>query len=208
MHQVQREAREGGDRARDVGDDDDLGLGRSRGLEAQVERHAAGRQAAAHRVAQVHRAAVAPAAPAREAHGELAAQGAQRALELGHLVAVGVHDVEVLGQGAAHRARQRLGAAVLDQALADHALDLALEGLDPRVGLVAREARVELVAGGVRAHGQAHLEGLEVEAAQGPVEVVGAADGPARLHPGEARHRLARRAAQRRGRRRRAASGR
>src|ERR1019366_7273408 len=49
------------------------------------------------------------AAPAttREANGEFATQWAKRALQLGHLVAIGVHDVQVLGQGLTHRFGQR-----------------------------------------------------------------------------------------------------
>ncbi len=73
VHEVQREAREGRDGPRHVGDDEDLGLGGSRRLEAKVDRHPTGREAPAHRVTQVDRPATTSAALSRESHGELSA---------------------------------------------------------------------------------------------------------------------------------------
>ena len=60
------------------------------------------------------------------------------------LLAGGVHDVDVLGQRLAHRAGQRLGAAVLDQAAADLGLDGAAELLDARLELVRRQPLLQL----------------------------------------------------------------
>jgi len=50
-----------------------------------------------------------------------------------------VHDVDVLGQGLAHAAREDLGAAVLDEPAADLGLDGALQLLDAPRGVVAGE---------------------------------------------------------------------
>ena len=193
MHQVQREAREGRDRPRDVGDDEDLGLRGPRRLEAQVERHAAGREAAPHGVAQVDRSAAAAAALAREAHGELAAERSQGALELGHLVAIGVHDVEVLGQGLAHRLGQRLGAAILDEPLADLALDLGLELRRCASATSSRASRAASSSSGERPSPSRRASSdVQFEVAQRAVEVVRAADRSTRLHARVPRDRLAR----------------
>jgi hypothetical protein len=89
--------------------------GRGR-LETQIDRHAAGREAAAHGLAKVHRSATTtPATFARQAYRQFATQRSKGPFELGHLVAIGVHDVEVFGQRLAHRLGERLGPAVLDQ---------------------------------------------------------------------------------------------
>ena len=53
VHEVQREPGEGRHRPRDVGDDDDLGLGRPRVAELGVDRHAPGRQRVPHGGAEV-----------------------------------------------------------------------------------------------------------------------------------------------------------
>ena len=179
------------------------GLAGSRRLEAQVDRHATGREAAANGVTQVDRAATSAASSAREANGEFATERAQRALELGHLVAIGVHDVEVFGQRLAHGLGERLGAAVFDESLTDDAFDLGLQ--------LSRCAREPLRARGAGTAGRHHsrpsrealLQVLEIEIAQCPIEVVRAADRTTRFHPGVARDRLTgRQRAAPRGRRR------
>ena len=57
----------------------------------------------------------------------------------GQLVAGGVHDVEVLGQRAAHRPRERGGAPVLHEPAADLVFDRALQLLDAALGVVLGE---------------------------------------------------------------------
>ena len=73
--------------------DEDLGFGRPRRLEAEVDGHPAGREASAHGVSKVDRTATATPALAREAHREFSTERSKRALELGHLLAIRVHDV-------------------------------------------------------------------------------------------------------------------
>ena len=117
VHQVQRETGEGRDRPRHVGDDEDLRLGRPRRLETQIERDATGRETATNGVAKIDRSAATASPFSREANRQLSTERSQRPLQLGHLVAVRVHDVQVLGQGFAHGLGQGLGSE--------------LNGLDP-----------------------------------------------------------------------------
>ena len=114
----------------------------------------------------------------------------------GQLVAGGVHDVDVLGQRLAHRAGQRLGAAVLDQAAPDLGLHGPAELLDAGLVLVGGQPLLEVGQPVARRPGlglahQLGQHGVEVEVPQRPVEVVGAADRAARLHAGVAVDRVA-----------------
>ncbi len=149
----------------------------------------------AHGVAEVERALAPVPALAGESGGELAGQRVERLLQRLHLVADGVHELDVLGQRLAQRLGHRLGAAIGDQPAADLGLDLGLELLDAVLVLLFLEALLErrelaadLLPGGLH---QLLEHPVEVEVAQRAVEVVGAADGAAGLHPGEALHRLA-----------------
>src|ERR1035438_10762890 len=95
---MEREAREGRHRTRDVGDDENLGLGRVGRLEPQIDRHAARGQAAPYGVAKVDRTTTTTSASTCEANRQFATEGTKRAFELRHLVAIRVQDVKVLGQ--------------------------------------------------------------------------------------------------------------
>ena len=191
----QREAGERRDRAGDVGDDDQLRLRRPRVLELRLGRHTAVRQRVANGVAEVERTLASVPPLARQAGCELAGQRVQRLAQQLHLVATRVHELDVLGQRLAQRLRHRLGTAVGDEAAADLRLDLAFELVDAILELLALEPFLERRESAVRCvprrlH-QLLEQRVEVEVAQRPVQVVGAADRAARLHPGEALHRLA-----------------
>ena len=126
-------------------------------------------------------------------------EGLDRPLELLHLLARCVHEVDVLGQRLAQRARHRLDAPVGHQPTTDLGLDQLPELLQAGLELLALEpvgqrvvgrlvARLALAALGAAFHhplGQA----VVVELPQRAVQVVGAADRTPRLHPREARHR-------------------
>ena len=146
-----------------------------------------------HGVAEVERALAAVAALAGEAGGELAGERLQRLAQRQHLLAAGVHEVDVLGQRLAQRLGHGLDAAVGHQPAADLGLDLLLELLDAALVLVVLEPLLELgelavhlLAGGLH---QLLEHAVEIEVPQRAVEVVGAADGPARLHAGVAARR-------------------
>ena len=148
------------------------------------------RRASAHGVAEVERALAAVAALAGQAHGELAGERVDRLAEVGHLLPRGVHEVDVLGQRLAQRLGHGLDAPVGHQPAADLGLDLLLELVDPVLVLVVLEALLERAQRlGRVLPGLLHelLEhAVEIEVPQRAVQVVRAADGPARLHAGEA----------------------
>lgn len=86
VHEMQREPGEAGDRAADVGDHEDLGLGRPRVLELGLGWHAAVAQRVAHGVAEVERALTAVAPLASQADRQLAVESVDRLPEEFHLV--------------------------------------------------------------------------------------------------------------------------
>jgi hypothetical protein len=97
-----------------------------------------------------------------------------------------VHEVDVLGQRLAQRLGHGLDAPVGHQAAADLGLDLLLQLVDAGLVLVALEALLErgerlgrLLAGLLH---EPLEHAVEVEVPQRAVQVVGAADRPARLH--------------------------
>ena len=146
------------------------------------------------RLAEVERAAV-PVPPAlREPGRERARQRVDRPLELLHLLARRVHEVDVFGQRLAQRARHRLDTAVGDEPAADLGFDQLLEDLEPAFVVLAREALVERAFADLLSSCCACSiilldETFGVELPQRPVQVVRAADRPARLHAREARDR-------------------
>ena len=151
-------------------------------------------------LAEVERAAV-PVPPAlREPRGQRARQRVDRALQLLHLLARRVHEVDVFGQRLAQRARHRLDAAVGDEPAPDLGLDQLLEHLEPALEVLVREALVErafadlLVLLGLLHHLADETFGVELP--QRAVQVVRTADRAARLHPREARDRGRREQAQ------------
>ena len=143
VHELQREAGERRHRTRDVGDHHDLRLRRARPLELRLGRHAAVRQRVAHGLAEVERAAVPVPAALREPRRERARQRVDRLLELLHLLARRVHEVDVFGQRLAQRARHRLDAAVGHEPPPDLGLDHLLQDLEAAFVLLVREALVE-----------------------------------------------------------------
>ena len=187
VHQVQGEAGETGHRPRDVRHHEDLGLGRARVPEPRLNGHAARRQGAPHRGAEVERTLPAVPALAGQAHRQLARQRLEDTVQHGQFLAGRVHDVDVLGQGFAHRTGQRLGTAILHQAAADLGLHGTAELLDACLELVRCEALLQLgqrPAGGARL-GLTHeplQHGVEVEVPQCSVQVVGPPDGSPGFH--------------------------
>ena len=126
----------------------------------------------------------------REPGRERARQRVDRPLEREHLLARRVHEVDVLGQRLAQRARHRLDATVGDEPAPDLRLDQLAQLAQPRVELLAGEPLVELAVADVAPLAAASpisraREVVEVELPQRPVQVVRAADGPARLHARE-----------------------
>ena len=91
--------------------------------------------------------ATAATTTARESDREFATERTQGPFELGHFVAIGVHHVEVLGQGLANGLGERLRAAVLHESLTDHPFDLRLQEVDARAGLFTRETLLSRVWG-------------------------------------------------------------
>ena len=79
----------------------------------------------------------------RQASRQLARQRVQRLAQHLHLVARGVHELDVLGQRLAQRLGHRLGTPVGDQPATDLRLDLALEAIDAALVLLAFEALLE-----------------------------------------------------------------
>src|SRR5262245_57097226 len=97
----------------------------------------------AHGVAEVERS-LTPVPPlARQPRGELSRQRVQRLAQELHLVAAGMHELDVLGQRLAQRLRHRLGTAVGDEATPDLGLDLGLELVDAVLELLALEPFLE-----------------------------------------------------------------
>ena len=134
------------------------------------------------------------AALADQPGGQLAGERVDGIAQAGHLLAGGVHEVDVRRQRLAQRLGHGLNAAVGHQPAPDLGLDLALELGDVQFVGVALQAQVEVVdvAPGLLGHLHETLEhALEVEIAQRAVQVVGASDGTARLHPRIAADRLA-----------------
>ncbi len=112
-------------------------------LELRLGGHAAVRQRAAHRLAEVEVAAVATPPALREPRRERPRQRVDRLLEREHLLARRVHEVDVFGQRLAQRARHRLDAAVGDEPAADLRLDQLLQHLEPASNSSLREPLVE-----------------------------------------------------------------
>jgi hypothetical protein len=100
----------------------------------------------AHGAAEVEAPLATVAALAGQAHGQLPGERLQRLLEVRHLLAAGVHEVDVLGQRLAQRAGHGVDAAVGHEAAADLRLDLLLDVGGADLGLVALEALLEGVS--------------------------------------------------------------
>ena len=160
--------------------------------------HAAVRHRVPHGLAEVERAAVAVPPALREPGRERTRQRVDRLLQLLHLLARRVHEVDVFGQRLAQRARHRLDAAVGDEPAADLGLDHLLQDLEPafEVFRASRSSNAPSPIAVVLLGLLHHLadETVGVELPQRAVEVVRAADRPARLHAREARDRGAPRA--------------
>ena len=149
----------------------------------------------AHGAAEVEGALAPVTALAGQPHGQLPGEGVDGLAQRGHLLAGGVHEVDVLRQGLAQGAGHGLDPPVGHQCPTDLALDLLLELVDAALVLVLLQALLErgerlgrLVP---RLVHELVEHRVEVEVPQGAVEVVGAPDRAARLHPCVAAHRLA-----------------
>ena len=170
-------------------------------LELRLGGHAAVRQRVRGPSCGSRGAAVPTPAALREPGRQRPRQRVDRPAAALHLLARRVHEVDVFGQRLAQRARHRLDAAVGDEPAADLLLDQLPQLLEPGLELLAREPVGELALARPRpARAPASIsrcrEAVEVELPQRAVEVVGAADGPARLHARELLHRRRREPAQ------------
>ncbi len=134
-------------------------------------------------------------AHARQPDSQLAGQGMDRLAQGGHLLAAGVHEVDVFGQGLAQSLGHGFHAPVGHQPPADLGLYLLLERLHPGLELVVFEALLQLGHGLGRVLAGLVHEALEhrvqIEVPQRAVQVVGAPHRAARLHAREAGHGLA-----------------
>ena len=155
--------------------------------------HATVGERVAHGTAEIERAFAPVAALPGQPHGQLAGQGRDGLAQGGQFLPAGVHEVDVLGERLAQRFGHGLGPAVGDQPAADFGLDLPAQGV--QAGLVLLLGQPFLQLGELPARllaGRFHHspeDGVKVELPEGAVQVVGATDRPARLHPGIAGHR-------------------
>ena len=186
-------------RARDVGDDHDLGLGRARVAELGVDRHAPGRQRVAHGGAEVERSLATVAALAGQPDGQLARTGAggtcaappaprgwraSRRCPRAGACATTWPAPRCPGRrpaGGGSRSRSpggagRCGTGTRRAAGAPRAAVRVTGGRRAAVGRRRRRGRRGLPG----LADEALEDPVEVEVPQGPVEVVGAADRPAR----------------------------
>ena len=195
MHQLEGETGEAGHRAGDVGDHHDLRLGRVGAAEARFSRHAAVAQRAAHGGPEVELTPVVAAPAHGQPSGQRPGQRADGALEGGHLLPGGVHELDVLRQLGPQAVGHRLRPPVGDQPPADLGLHLLPQPLDPGRQLLPGQPLRQFVGEAAPACLDSFLgellhepveETVEVEGPQRAVEVVGAAHRPARLHPGVA----------------------
>ncbi len=146
------------------------------------------------------RAAVLALPALREPRGQRPRERVHRVLQGHHLLARRVHELDVLGQRLAQRARHCLDAAIGDEQTTDLVLDQLTELLEPRLELLAREtigqlALVDLAALLRLAH-ETRSQIVHVDLTQGAVQVVRATHRPARLHARVLLHRLRREATQ------------
>ena len=194
VDELEGETGEGGHRTGDVGDDEDLGLGRARIAELRIDGDAAVAQRMPHSVAEVERT-LAPMAPlARQPHRQLAGERIDRLSQAQQLLATGVHEVDIFGKGLAQRLGHGLDTAIGHETATDLGLDLLLEAVDTRLELVLLETLLER-----REWGRCLIPGLlqesfehvvEIEIPKRAIEVIGATHRSPRLHTGIAGDRL------------------
>jgi hypothetical protein len=99
-----------------------------------------------------------------------------------------MHEVEVLDQGLAEGPSNRLSSPVSDQPPSDLILNLLTKPRYLGIDLFSRKSSVEgvfLVESGESGFEKSLLEGVQIEAAESPIEVVGATDRTTRLDPGK-----------------------
>jgi hypothetical protein len=123
--------REAGDRAGHVAEDDELRLVRLVRLVVRHERHAPGAEGRPDGPAEVELAVAAELAAGRQPGRQSAGEREDLAAQLGHVVAAGPQEVDLLGERLDHGPADLLDAAVLGQAAAHLGLDHLLELPDP-----------------------------------------------------------------------------
>ena len=113
VDEMQGEPREGGYRTRDIGDHHDLGLLWTRIPELGLRGDAAVRQRGADGVAEIERTFAPASTLARQAHRELPSKRVDGLAKVRHLLAAGVHEIDVFGerlaQGLGHRLHPTIG---------------------------------------------------------------------------------------------------
>ena len=189
VDELQREAGEARHRAGDVGDDHDLGFRRVRMTELRLRGDAAVGQGRPDGLAEVEVATVAASAPLRQPRGQGPGQRVDGPLEREHLLAGGVHEVDVFGERLAQGAGHRLDAPVGDETAADLGFDELAQHPESSLVLLGLEPRREVVVGDVAfflgSADEPRREVVQVELPQRPVQVVGAPDGASRFHARE-----------------------
>ena len=126
-----------------VGDDHDLRLGRPREPELGFGGYTPVAERVADRVAEVEGPLSAVTTLSGEAYGQLPGQRVDGLLQVSHLLAGGVHEIDILGQRLSKRPRHCLHAAVGHQAAPDLGFDLLLELFYAVAELVSFEALLE-----------------------------------------------------------------
>ena len=144
VHQHEGEASESGDASRNVGNDHQLGLGGTRILELRLSRHTAVRERVTHRIAEIERTLATVTTLAGQTSGQLSRQWVQGLLQVLHLVATGVHELDVFGQRLAQGLRHCFGAAVGHESTANFGFDFLLELFDAMLHLVVLESLFEI----------------------------------------------------------------
>ena len=136
MHEHQRETREGGDRSRDVADEEQLGFVRVAPAEVSLEGNAARRQRMPDGATYVESPGAAGPPFHRQSRCKLSRQRANRPAHLRDLVARRTHEIEIFGQRAHCVARNLIRTPVLGEPAADFRLDFLTKRAQPLLDLV------------------------------------------------------------------------
>ncbi len=144
LDEVEGEFGEAGDRAGEVGEDDQVGAAVFAGAQNRVDGDAAGGHRAAQGAAQIDLAAHGFAAADSEAGGECANQRVGQATHFGEVLFAGAQEIDLVGAGFDAAAGDVFGAAQLRRAQPGFGLDGGAECGEAAVGFDGVDGGVEL----------------------------------------------------------------